>query len=176
MPLLSVEGHQHGKEITMANSPSRETALWDMPYQPTRREGTPCVHDMLANLTLWGPGTPPSPRSVPPSLLEKASTTLKVRTPSDWTGPVPRSPSSSTIWIDPSAIISLSRKHPCCIAGREPFRKDLEYPHYSPSPTKKSLDHLRPSLHPLTPIKHQQPRSHLLNSLFPSAHPHHKGQ
>ena len=35
----------------MANSPSREAALWDVPYQPVRQEGTLCVHDMLANLS-----------------------------------------------------------------------------------------------------------------------------
>ena len=51
----------------MANSLSREAALQDVPYQPTRWETTPRVHNMLANLSRQGPGTPPSPRSALPS-------------------------------------------------------------------------------------------------------------
>ena len=43
----------------MANSLSREAVLWDMPYWLTRWERTPCMRDMLADLSQRGPGMPP---------------------------------------------------------------------------------------------------------------------
>ena len=70
----------------MANSPSREAALQGMPYRLTRQERTPCVCDMLANLSQQGPRTPLSPGSAQSLSLAEAVTPLTVRTPTDWTG------------------------------------------------------------------------------------------
>ena len=50
----------------MANSPSRETALRDAPYQQVKRDNMPKVAGMLAELSKHGPGTPP-PQSDPSS-------------------------------------------------------------------------------------------------------------
>ena len=48
----------------MANSPTREAALWDAPYQQVKRDNMLKVAGMLAELSRHGPGTPP-PRSDP---------------------------------------------------------------------------------------------------------------
>ena len=50
----------------MANSPIREAALRDAPYQQVKRDNMPKVAGMLAELSRHGPGTPP-PQSDPSS-------------------------------------------------------------------------------------------------------------
>ena len=102
----------------MANSPTREAALWDAPYQQVKRDNMLKVAGMLAELSRHGPGTPPpqsdpsSPALAPPGdyyynpedvtitrLTLKPSPQKekqpKVTTPSDWMGPTSSLPSTS---------------------------------------------------------------------------------
>ena len=54
----------------MANSPAREAALQDAPYQKVKRDNTPKIAGMLDELSRHGPRTPPpwsDPLSPPPA-------------------------------------------------------------------------------------------------------------
>ena len=102
----------------MANSPAREAALRDAPYQLVKRDNTPKVAGMLVELSRHGPGIPPpqgnplSPAPTPPgdyyynpedvtiTRVTPKPSPLKgkqpeVTTPSDRTGPISSLPSSS---------------------------------------------------------------------------------
>ena len=74
-----------------------------------------------------------------------------VRTPTDWTGPAPGSFSPSTIWIDPSAILSAHRESHQRVGGGS--RRDLEHFTLSLNPMRRSIDNPRPSLHLFTAIE-----------------------
>ena len=145
----------------MANSPAREAALRDAPYQKVKRDNTPKVAGMLAELSRHGHGTPPprsdpsSPASTPPGDyyynpddVTITRVTLKpspqkgkqpeVTTPSDWTGPTSSLPSTSDLRIvNPYELLEKHRR----VGGGSPRRRDLEHPTPIPNPTKKSMDH-----------------------------------
>ena len=144
----------------MANSPAREAALQDAPYQQVKRDSTLKVAGMLVELSRHGPGTPPprsdplSPAPTPPGdyyynpddvtitrLTPKSSPRKgkqpEVTAPSDWTGPTSSLPSSSDQRIvNPYELLGKHRR----VGGGSPQRRDLE--HLTPilNPTKKSMD------------------------------------
>ena len=74
-----------------------------------------------------------------------------VRTLTDWTGPAPGSFSTSTIWINPSAILSAHRESHQRVGGGS--RRYLEHFTLSLNPMRRSIDNPRPSLHPFTAIE-----------------------
>ena len=154
----------------MANSPAREAALWDAPYQQVKRDNTLKVAGMLAELSRHGSGTPPlqsnplSPAPAPPGdyyynpdNVTITRVTLKpspqkgkqpeVTTPSDWTGSTSSLPlSSDPRIVNPYELLEKYRR----VGGGSPQRRDLEYLTPIPNPTKKSMDQQRPSIHPTT--------------------------
>ena len=106
----------------MANSPAKEAALQDAPYQQVKRDNMPKVAGMLVELLRHGPRTPPpwsDPSSPAPAPLgdyyynpEDVTITRvtpkpspqkgkhpEVTTPSDWMGPTSSLPSSSDLRI-----------------------------------------------------------------------------
>ena len=154
----------------MANSPAREATLRDAPYQQVKRDNTPKVAGMLAELSRHGPRTPPprsdpsSPASAPlgdyyynpedvtitratPKPLPQKGKQPEVTTPSDWTGLTSSLPSSSDPRIvNPYKLLEKYRR----VGGGSPRRSDLEHLTLIPNPTKKSMDQQRPSIHPTT--------------------------
>ena len=123
----------------MANSPSREAALWDVPCQLARWERTPHVRDMLADLHWHGPGTPPSPGSAQPSPLAEITESI-----------FGFHFSASDIIINWTTPPSSPRDSPWRTEGGNPLRRDLEHFTPYPNPTWRSMGHLRPSLRPPT--------------------------
>ena len=154
----------------MANSPAREAALRDAPYQQVKRDNTPKAAGMLAELSRHGPRTPPpwsnpsSPAPAPPKdyYYNPEDVTItretpkpspqkgkqpKVTTPSDWMGPTSSLPlSSDQRIVNPYELLEKYRR----VGGGSPQRRDLEHLTPIPNPTKKSMDQQRPSIHPTT--------------------------
>ena len=128
----------------MDHSPTRQAALQDMPYRPMRREGTPRVCDMLADLTWLGSRMPPSPGSTSSPVSEEAATASTVRTPTDWTGPILEPSPQPTICIDPTIIHTTPKDSHHQIGGGSPYRKDLGHLTPIPSPTQRSMDQQQP--------------------------------
>ena len=147
----------------MANSPAREAALRDAPYQKVKRDNMPKVAGMLAELSRHGPGTPPSwsdplspapPRDyyynsedvtisrVSPKPSPQKGKQPEVTTPSDWTGLTSSLPSSSDPRIvNPYEILEKHQEGYRRVGGGSPRRRDLEHLTPIPNPTKKSMDH-----------------------------------
>ena len=144
----------------MANSPAKEAALQDAPYQQVKRDNTLKVAGMLTELSRHGPGTPP-PRSDPssptpappgdyyynpedvtitrvtPKPLPWKGKQPEVSTPSNWMGLTSSLSSSSDQRI--VNLYELLEKHRR-VGGGSPQRRDLEHLTPIPNPTKKSMD------------------------------------
>ena len=158
----------------MANSPAREAALQDAPYQKVKRDNTPKIAGMLDELLRHGPRTPPpwsdplSPAPAPPGdyYYNPEDVTItrvtlkpshqkgkqpKVTTPSDWMGLTSSLPSSSDKRIvNPYELLEKQKEEYRRVGGGSPRRRDLGHLTLIPNPMRKSMDQQRPSIHPTT--------------------------